>query len=167
MKILVWLCIFLSIPLLAFTASKQPSSISAMKETGKALATTGIILVSIALLRFPAKRYLSTKHSKQHSFLRNTSQKIIKNHNFFAITSLILLIGHGILLAIVAKYWTMRVVLGILAFVLFSLTSVFGYLITKRRLQKQVFYNLHLTFLLLALSATLVHVKYKVFSWLL
>lgn len=166
MKTLIWLCIFLSIPLLAFSASKQPSSISVMKETAKSLATTAIILASIALLRFPVKRYLTSKHSKQNRFLRNTSHHILKHHNFFAIAALILLIGHGIAFSVSATYATTRIILGIIAIALFSLTSVLGYLITKRRLEKHIFYHLHLTFLLLTLSTTLLHVKYKTFSWL-
>lgn len=166
MKILTWLCIFLSIPLLAFSAAKQPSSISIIKETGKTLATTGLLLVIAALLRFPAKRYLISNHSKQHSFLRNTSQQLLQHHRFFAIVALLLLVGHGVALTLTATYWTPRMLLGSITIFIFFSTSLFGYLITKRRPQKQLFYNLHITFFLLALSAALLHVKYKVFSGL-
>ena len=166
MKILIWLCVFLSIPFLAFTAAKHPSNISVIKETGKNFATTGIILLSIALLRFPTKHYLTSKHSKQHSFLRNTSQKILQHHSFFAITALLLLIGHGITLIFIATSLTPRMLLGSITIVIFCITSFFGYLITKRRLQKHLFHNLHVICFLSALSTALLHVKYKLFSWL-
>lgn len=164
MKILTWLCIFLSIPLVAFTAAKQPSSLALIKESGKSLAATGIILLVIALLRFPAKRYLSSKHSKQHSFLRNRAQNLIQHHRFFALTALVLLAGHGLIFALTTTHWSLRLLLGSLTISLFITTSVFGYFITKRRPQKYLFYNLHITFILLALSTALLHVKYKIFS---
>lgn len=167
MKILIWLCVFLSIPLLAFTAAKQPSSISVIKETGKALSATGMILLFVTLLRFSAKRYLRSNHSKQHSFLRNTSQKILHHHSFFAITALLLLVGHGVALTLTATYWTPRMLLGSITIFMFFFTSLFGYLITKKRQQRQSFYNLHIICLLLALSTLLLHIKYKAFSGLL
>lgn len=164
MKILIWLCIFLSIPLVAFTAVKQPSSISLIKESGKSFAATGIILVITTLLRFPAKRYLSSNHSKQHSFLRNRAQNLIQHHRFFALTALTLLVAHGLTFALTTTYWSPRLLVGSLTIFLFIAISIFGYFITKKRSQKYLFYNLHMSFLFLALSTALLHIKYKIFS---
>lgn len=166
MKIFIWLCIFLSIPFLALAAVKQPNNISVIKEFAKTFSTIGITFGALSLLRFPGKRYLLSKHSKQHRLLRNSAQLILRHHTFFSITACILLLGHGILFFLATPHWTMRLTLGCLAFFLFVTTSVFGYLINKKTTQKYLFYNLHLTCLLFALSITLLHIKYRTFSWL-
>ena len=166
MRILIWLCVFLSIPLLAFAASKQPSNASIIKETAKNVATTSMILTFLALSRFAIKPYLHSKYSKQQRILRNLSQKILHYHNYFAFAALLLFLSHGITLAITTPQWTPRIFLGFLTTLLFFATAFCGYLITKRRLQKHLFHNLHITFLLLALSTTLLHIKYKLFAWL-
>lgn len=166
MKILIWLCIFLSIPLLGLAASKQPSSASIIKETAKSLATTGIILSVLSLLRFVIKPYLHSKYSKQQRILRNIAQKILHYHNYFALAALLLFLSHGIILAITTPQWNPRIFLGFLTTLLFFATSLCGYLTTKRRPQKHLFHNLHITFLLLAISTALLHIKYKLFAWL-
>ncbi len=164
MKFFIWLCLFLSIPLIGFAATKQPSSISLMKESGKNFSAIGILLITTALLRFPVKHYLGSNHSKQHSFFRNTSQTIIQYHRFIGIAALLFFIGHGVAFALSTSNWTLRLLLGSFTFLLFLTTSILGYLITKNRLQKTLFRNLHITFILLALSTGLLHVKYKIFA---
>lgn len=166
MKILMCLCVFLSIPLLAFAASKQPSSASMIKETGKNLAITGNILTFFALLRFVIKPYLHSKYSKQQRVLRNLAQKILYYHNYFALAALLLFFSHGVILFIIKPQWNPRIFLGILAILLFFATSLCGYFITKRRRQKQLFHNLHITLLLFTLATALLHIKYKLFAWL-
>jgi predicted ferric reductase len=163
MKTVVLLFILFSVPVLTFAESKNPGNFSYFKILGALSGNLILIVMAAALLRFGAKRYLKALHSREHSFSKEIAQKLIRYHKHFAMSALLLIIIHGIVMSIPRNFWNTQMLLGVVSLLLFALTSYFGILITKRRVQRQLFYQLHMTTLVLALSTVLIHIQYKPF----
>lgn len=154
---------FFSIPMLAFAASQKPGNLSFSKIVGGLSGNIILVLLGATLLRFGAKRYLKAFHSRQHSSLKEAAQKVIRYHQHFSLSALVLIFIHGIAMYISRNLWNAQMLLGIISFSLFALTFYFGFLINKRRLQRQLFYTLHMSTLVLAICIGIIHIQYKPF----
>jgi amino acid permease len=163
MKTVVLLFILFSVPVLTFAEPKSPGNFSYFKILGELSGSLILIMMAATLLRFGAKRYLKSLRSREHSFSKETVHRLIRYHNHFAMSALLLIIIHGIVMSIPRNFWNAQMLLGAISSLLFALTSYLGFLITKRRAQRQLFYRLHMTTLVLALSTMLIHIQYKPF----
>lgn len=152
-----------SIPMLAFAASQKPGNLSLSKIVGGLSGNIILILIGATLLRFGAKRYLKAFHDRQHSSLKEVAQKVIRYHQYLALSALVLISIHGIAMYISRNFWNTQMLLGVISISLFALTSYFGFLINKRRQHRQLFYTLHMSTIVLAICVGVIHIQYKPF----
>jgi hypothetical protein len=163
MKIATLLSLFLSIPLLAFAASQNPETFSLSKIIGELSAKMLLILLGASVLRFGAKRVLKPFHFRQYSYIKEIVLKIIRYHNHFALSALVIAAIHGVAATIPRTFWSTQMLIGILTLFLFLLTAYFGFLLNQSGSKRHLFYTLHMTTLVLAISSGVIHMQYRLF----